>query len=165
MPSLKSQRAKPITNILDDCTTSHYHSVMMSRLLVPALLLTPHTATCFASGIEGLMPAQEVRDIINEVKALLQQQLTCLQKVQSAHDTREAKEEYQRLSLELHQTNKVLHSDRAILHFAQFPDEERAIIHIIQELAREISRLKKLNYYGDASLRDLIAPTPPAVKQ
>ncbi len=119
--------------------------VLSAVLVAPSLALTEKSA-------------DEVRSVLSLIKGLLSEQVQCLQKVTSPEGAVDAKKEYSRIQDELINTHQLITEDRLILHFAQFPEEEQEVIHIIQQLAKEISRLHKMEYYQDSELGTLLVP-------
>ncbi len=127
-------------------SASSLASVVLSSFLV---------APCSASPEQS---AEEVRSVLSKIKGLLREQVQCLQKITSSEGTKDAKILYAKIIDELMKTHELITEERLILHFAQFPEEEQEVIHIIQELAVEISRLHKDEYYNDSELGALLVP-------
>ncbi len=121
-------------------------------------------APCLAATGSSSMSEEEVRTVLTQIKGLLSEQVQCLQKLTSPEGTEDARKEYTRISGELMKIHDLIGEERLILHFAQFREEEQEVIVIIQQLAKEITRLHKADFYKNKALRSLVLPRVEAAR-
>lgn len=117
-----------------------------------------HIITALFAGTASFAQAADREDVCRSLRKGLESQVELLCDVQDANSAAAAVPELRRVLAELSALRNQVPEEQLWAYIDNTPGVKNELIECLLSLSGQLKRLHSANYYGDAGLRELLAP-------